>query len=197
MDTEVRLKFWAALLLAEEGMKKLLGSASSTVSAEPHTASSMKSSMKREIVSLPKFVGSERGDNSPFLDFVVWLENWQQHIVNYETKSRSNLLLNHLDKDAIRRIAGMENDYTGAMKKLEEYFGDQTKIIRDCMAVVNNFSKVAPNDFKNLVFLKFCIEVNYARLKSCDLENEINNTQSMKAIEAKFPPFERMDRISA
>ena len=99
-------------------------------------------------------MGAEKPSNSPFLDFPVWLENWQQHIVDYEAKSRSNLLLSHLDKDAIKIIAGMENDYTRAMKKLEEYFGDRTKIIRDCMDEVNNFSKVAPNDYKNLVLLK-------------------------------------------
>ena len=54
----------------------------------------------------------------------------------------------------------MENDYTGAMKKLEEYFADRRKVIRDCMAEVNNFAKVEPNDFKNLVSLKSCIEIN-------------------------------------
>ena len=57
------------------------------------------------------------------------------------------------------------------------------KVIRDCMAEFNNFSKVAPNDFKSLVALKSCIEINYARLKSCDLESEISNTQAMKSIE--------------
>ena len=82
------------------------------------------------------------------------MKNGQQHIVDYEDKSRSNLLLSHLDKDAIKIIAGMENDYNGEMKKLKEYSGDRTKVIRDCMAEVNNFSKVAPNDYKNLVLLK-------------------------------------------
>ena len=93
VEAEVRPKYRAAFILAEEGIKKLLGSASSTVSAEPHTASpSTRSGTKREPVSLPKFVGSEKGDHSPFLQFPVWLENWQQHIVDYETKSCSNLL---------------------------------------------------------------------------------------------------------
>ena len=96
-----------------------------------------------------------------------------------------------MDKAAIKRIAGSENDYTGAMEKLEEYFRDQMKVIRDCMAEVINFPKVAPNDFKKLVELRSCIEVNYARLRSCELETEISNTQTMKAIEAKFPPIEQ------
>ena len=87
----------------------------------------------------------------------------------------------------------MENDYNGAMKKLTDYFGDRRKIIRDCMDEVNNFSKVSQDYFKNLVLLKSCIDINYARLKSCGLENEISNTQTMKSIEAKFPLIQQME----
>ena len=79
------------------------------------------------------------------------------------------------------------------MKKLKELFGDRTKVIRGCMAEVNNFSKVSPNDYKNLVLLKLCIEINYTRLKSCDLKGEISNTQTMKSIEAKFPPVQQIE----
>ena len=86
----------------------------------------------------------------------------------------------------------MENDY-GAMKKLTDYFGDRHQIIQDCMTEVNNFPKVSPNDFKNLVLLKSCIEINYARLKSRNLENEISNTQTMKNIEAKFPLLQQTE----
>ena len=55
------------------------------------------------------------------------------------------------------------------------------------MDEVNGFSKVRANDYKHLVQLKSCIEVNYARLKSSGLGNEISNTQTMRVIEAKFP----------
>ena len=79
------------------------------------------------------------------------------------------------------------------MKKLTDYFGDRRKIIRDCMNEVDNFPKVSQNDFKNLVLLKSCIEINYARLKSCGLENEISNTQTMKSIEAKFPLIQQTE----
>ena len=58
------------------------------------------------------------------------------------------------------------------------------------MDEVNGFSKVSANDYKNLVLLRSCIELNYARLQSCGLENKISNTQMMRVIEAKFPPME-------
>ena len=82
VEAEARAKYRAALLLGEVGMKKL-GSASPTATPGPHTASApAKSGTKREPVSLPNFVGSEKTSNSPFFDFPVWLENWQQHIVD-------------------------------------------------------------------------------------------------------------------
>ena len=77
------------------------------------------------------------------------------------------------------------------MKKLDNYYGNRRKIIRDCMAEVNSFAKVAPRNYKNLVALKSCIEVNYARLASYNMEGEISNTQTMKSIESKFPPYKQ------
>ena len=97
------------------------------------------------------------------------------------------MLLTHLDKDAARRIIGSENDYPAAMKKLDNYFGDKRKVIQDCLNEISNFPKVQAGDFKNLVALKMCIEVNYARLFSQDIAAEMSNTQSMKILEAKFP----------
>ena len=103
------------------------------------------------------------------------------------------MLLSHLDKEATKRIIGSENDYKAAMKKLEAYFGDKRKVICDCTNEITNFPKVQPNDLKNLVALKTCIEINSARLNSLDLLSEMSNTQSMKALEAKFPPVQQVD----
>ena len=97
--TEARAKLKGALLLAEEGLKKLEPAAPATTTRSHATSVAAKSGTKREPVSLPKFAGSEKPGNSPFLDFPVWLMNWQQHIIDYEDKSRSNLLLSHLDKE--------------------------------------------------------------------------------------------------
>ena len=109
------------------------------------------------------------------------------HINDYEERSSSNKLLTHLDKDVAWRIIGSENDYPAGMKKLENYFGDKRKVIQDCINEISNFPKVVPGDFKNLVALKMCISVNFARLSSMKLEAEMSNTQSMKVLEGKFP----------
>ena len=64
---------------------------------------------------LPHFQGAEETNASPFLDYPIWKENWNLHIEDYEPKSRSIMLLHHLDKEAKRRIAGKECDYEGAI----------------------------------------------------------------------------------
>ena len=64
------------------------------------------------------------------------------------------MLLSHLDKFAARRIIGSEDNYEAAMKKLEDYFGDKRKVIRDCTNEFTNFPKVQANDFKKVVELK-------------------------------------------
>ncbi len=123
----------------------------------------------------------------------MWLNNWNRHIEDYEEKSHANMLLSHLDKDTARRIIGCEDDYKAAMKKLEDYFGDKRKVIRDCTNKFVNFPKVLANDYKKLVELKTCIEVNYACMANLNLQHEMSNTQSMKLLETKLPPIQQVE----
>ena len=69
--------------------------------------------------------------SSPFLEYPIWRTNWNQHITDYEEKSRSNLLLSHFDKEAQRWIMGNENNYDKVIEKLDRYFGDKRKIVRE------------------------------------------------------------------
>ena len=103
------------------------------------------------------------------------------------------MLLSHLDKDAARRIIGSEDNYEATMKKLKDYFGDKRKVIRDCTNEFINFPKVLANDYKKLVELKTCIEVNYARMANLNLQHEMSNTQSMKLLETKLPPIQQVE----
>jgi len=190
MQNKARPKVTEALLRAEKSLN-----GTEPVSTPGTTSSSTnKGTTKKEAVALPKFQGAEKpGGGSPFLEFPVWLRNWNKHIEDYEEKSCSNMLLSHLDKDAQRRIIGSKNDYIAAMKKLEAYIGDKRKVIRDCTSEIANFSKVQQNYFRNLVALKTCIEINYARLASLELQSEMSNSISMKILEAKFPPLQQVE----
>ena len=93
-------------------------------------------------------MGSEKPGCSPFLEYPIWRENWCQHIADYEEKSHSNLLLSHLDKDALMRITSNENYYARAMEKLDGYYGDKRKVVQDCVGEITRFGKVAPNDYR-------------------------------------------------
>ena len=113
MAREARPKIRAALMVADKVLRDVTATPGVT------TSGYKPSSTKFEPVSLPNFKGAEKPGCSPFLD--------------YEDKSRSNLLLSHLDKEAQRRIVGDENNYVKAMEKLDRYFGDKRKIVRDCV----------------------------------------------------------------
>ena len=60
------------------------------------------------------------------------------------------------------------------------------------MAEVTNFGIVPHNNFKQLIALKTCLEMNFARLSSCDLQGEMNNTSCMKIIQTKFPSAQQL-----
>ena len=79
------------------------------------------------------------------------------------------------------------------MEKLDRYFGDKRKIVWDCVDEITKFPKVAHSDYKQLVALKCCLEINYARLKGCNLERKMNNTSCMKLIERKFPSAQQLE----
>ena len=66
------------------------------------------------------------------------------------------------------------------------------KTVQDCVDEITKFPKVAHGDYKKLIALKSCLEMNYARLKGCNLEREINNTSCMKLIERKFPSAQQL-----
>ena len=67
-------------------------------------------------------------------------------------KSRNFLSHNPIDIDVERVLKELKDTY-----------------ICDSL-VYHHLRKVAPNDYRQLITLKTCLEMNYARLKSCNLE---------------------------
>ena len=77
----------------------------SSSASEPRISSS-SSNTKKETVKLPKFSGDEK---TAYKLYPVWRKQWDSHIMDYEEKSRSTMLLDHLDKWALEQIVGYEN----------------------------------------------------------------------------------------
>ena len=86
-------------------------------------------------MEFPDFSGDEKGSPSPF--------------------HRIRLLCEKLDAAARMKIIGFENDYEEAMKRLEQYFGDTTKVVQ---CVVNQISE---NNYRGLVNYSTILEQNY------------------------------------
>ena len=142
------------------------------------------STTKRETVMLPKFSGDEK---TAFLKYPIWKEQWDGHIVEYESKYRATMLLNHLDDKAMEQIVGYENDYDGAIDKLHKYYSDSNKVIRACLDEIRGHSQVQQFDYKGLVAYKKCLTNNHARLKACKLEHELSNTAALSVLIRKLP----------
>ena len=85
MRVDARPKIMAALLLAEKDLKER-EPVPTTGSTATSTATA-KGTTRKEAVTLPTFSGIEKPRCSPFLEYPVWLKNWNQHIVDYEEKS--------------------------------------------------------------------------------------------------------------
>ena len=92
MQDDARPKVKAALMRVE---KNLNGKES--IPTPKITSSSINTgTTKKEAVAFPRFKGAEKPGGSSFPDFPVWLSNWNQHVLDYEEKSRGNVLLSRL-----------------------------------------------------------------------------------------------------
>ena len=145
------------------------------------------SNTKKEAVTLPSFQGDLSSSPSPFLAYPVWLNRWNTLIAEYDEKWRIHFLLDRIDDAARLKIVGCEQDYVGAMKRLESFYGDPLKIISCVMAEVNDPSIICEGDYQGLVSYCSILENNYNRLKNMNLDHEMSNTSSMSMILRKFP----------
>ena len=100
-----------------------------------------------------------------FLTYPIWLKDWKSHIVNYEYKSQANMLLSHLDREAKKRIVGLENDYEKVMEKLDKYYSDTKRLITVCTLEIIVHPQVEPYNYKGLLLLQTCLDNNYTCLK--------------------------------
>ena len=145
--------------------------------------SSSSCNTKKETVKLPKFNGDEK---TAYKTYPVWRKQWDSHIMDYEEKSRSTMLLNHLDELALEQIVGYKNEYVEAMKRLDKYYGNNRKVINACLEEIKALPRVSGGDYKALVAYKKCIKNNHARLKAADLEHEISNTTAMSFLVSRL-----------
>ena len=69
--------------------------------------SASSSTTKKETVKLPEFSGEDA--KNPYLEFPIWLQQWNALINDYDQKVRSRLLCQHVDTAAKKTFVGFEN----------------------------------------------------------------------------------------
>ena len=108
-------------------------------------------------------------------------------IEDYEEKWRSGLLFSHLDDTARQKFIGYETNYDEAMNRLNQFYGDPSKIVTCVMREVTAPRIIMEGDYEGLLSYSVILESNYNRLKNINSEHEISNTGCMISILKKFP----------
>ena len=158
-----------------------------TIAASVSSATSVSSNTKKEAVTLPSFKGDLSSSPSPYVMYPSWRSRWDLLIAEYEPKFRVNFLLERLDSDALEKVSGYEQDYSGAMKRLDSFYGDPLKVVSCIMSAVNAPLAISEGDYHGLITYSGVLEQNYNRLKCMELDHEMSNTSSMTMIIRKFP----------
>ena len=166
------------------------GSGSGSNSSTSSTSSISSKGTRQETVPLPTFKGDESGGNcSPFLQFPIWKKSWDALIVDYEERFHYILLAEHLDDAAKGKFVGSENDYATAMKKLMNYYGDVSRVVKCVVKDVMSQPKISERQYSALVLYSDKLENNFNRLLSLQqgVEHEMSNSTAMSTIMLKFP----------
>ena len=162
-------------------------SRSSALPSSSSSSSSSASNTKKEPVKLPSFKGDLTSSPSPYVMYPSWRSRWDLLIAEFESKFRINFLLERLDDAALEKVIGYEQDYVGALKRLDSFYGDPLKVVSCIMSEVNSPSVICEGDYRALISYSGVLEQNYNRLSCMDLDHEMSNTSSMTMIVRKFP----------
>ena len=147
--------------------------------------SASSSTTKKETVKLPEFSGEDA--KNPYLEFPIWLQQWNALINDYDQKVRSRLLCQHVDTAAKKTFVGFENDYNKAMEKLENFYGNPLKVVGCVVEEVMSQTFISDGDYSSLISYSSLLENNYTRLLNLNLQHEMSNMRTMGSILGKFP----------
>ena len=73
----------------------------------------------------------------PYLLFLAWHKSWNTMIKEDKEPYCTAVLMSQIDYEAMMKIIGLESEYNLALKKLEDFYGDEEKVIDACMEEIN------------------------------------------------------------
>ena len=92
-----------------------------------------------------------------------------------------------LSPDISKIIDTCENDLESMLTRLDEKFGDPSKLVDVIVSKILKFRKMEVGDDKQIIEFIDMLEYGYRDLKSLGMEMEISNANVVSIIESKLP----------
>ena len=140
-----------------------------------------KTNLKMEIMPLPKFNGEPRF-------YQRFKSDFNELVLPYlEEREAAFIFRQCLGKEVEAVLGSGDFDVEQMLKRLDEKFGDPSKMIDSIIGEIQRFRKIENDDNKRLIDFINIIERAYHDLKSVKMEKEINNCNVVSMIEVKLP----------
>lgn len=100
-----------------------------------------------------------------------------------------------LGGEALKSIAGCENDYEAMFKRLDEQFGDPRKIVDVVIGDLKTIKTINDGDNKGFVKMVGKVEQCWLDLKRVNLESEMNTAHVVSMIEKTLPTLQKREWV--
>ena len=138
-------------------------------------------------ISIPKFNGNEL----KWVDFVTHFKEMVHEQPYLTTAQRMAYLLQYLEGDAKRSIAGFGKgwfDYRRALKRLKYMFGDRARIAQAYLNKVTKGKAVKENDIQGLTELYYEVSDCLSILSRLHYEADLRSTDVLLRVLKRLPP---------
>ena len=146
-----------------------------------HDSERKQKPLQLEKVKMPLFTGEIRDYPRLKMDF----EKQVMPTINIE--SAPYILRSCLSKGPADVVKSIDDDYKAMWKRLDEKYGDPTKVVDVIMNAIQNTRNIRDGEKNRLIELINVVEDGYRDLKRLGLEKKITTTSSVSVIEKKLP----------
>ena len=100
-----------------------------------------------------------------------------------------------LSGDALKHIAGCEDNYDEMMSRLDRQYGDSRKLVDLVISELKAIKQLSDGDHTGFIEMVYVIETGHLDLKKLNLEDEMNSTSIVSLIERVLPPTQKREWV--
>lgn len=100
-----------------------------------------------------------------------------------------------LGGDALKCIAGCENNYDEMFKRLDDHYGDSKKIVDSVISELKTMKPVHEGDNKGFIKIVGKVEECWCDLKRVNLQSEMNTAYVVSIVEKNLPPLQKREWV--